>query len=138
MNDYSKLLKDPRWQQKRLSIFERDYWSCVHCGSDEKTLHAHHLEYRKGINPWDYDDDEIKTLCDDCHSKLHDCKKSIAKCYDVDLMKSFKEIIDLCDSICIDSSDIFKFIEIMKSNRREFEILFKYAYITKTESELCE
>jgi 5-methylcytosine-specific restriction endonuclease McrA len=65
---YLEKLKDPRWQRKRLEIFQRDDWKCVECGDYESTLHVHHEEY-SGADPWDTPSDKLKTLCEDCHSK---------------------------------------------------------------------
>ena len=66
---YSELLKDPRWQKKRLQIMERDGFACKLCGNEEKTLHVHHLAYTK--KPWDADDKELVTLCESCHTLIH-------------------------------------------------------------------
>ncbi len=65
--DYSKKLRDPRWQKKRLKTFERDEWTCQMCGAEDKTLHAHHKYYVIGREPWDCDDYSLITLCKDCH-----------------------------------------------------------------------
>lgn len=64
---YIEKLKDPRWQKKRLDIMERDGWACRSCGDNKKTLHVHHLAYIYGNDPWDYMDETLVTLCDDCH-----------------------------------------------------------------------
>lgn len=64
---YSEKLRDPRWQKKRLRILERDEWKCCACSATEKNLQVHHLVYYKGNNPWDYSDDTLQTLCNDCH-----------------------------------------------------------------------
>lgn len=70
---YSEKLLDPRWQQLRLRVFERDNWKCVNCGDSEKTLHAHHPVYHpRSEGPWDYEDEAIITLCKDCHENEHD------------------------------------------------------------------
>ena len=66
MNYKTKLL-DPRWQKKRLKIFERDKFTCQECKETEKTLHVHHEYYLPDIEPWDYPDEAFKTLCVDCH-----------------------------------------------------------------------
>lgn len=63
---YSQLLKDPRWQKKRLDILNRDEFTCQMCGSTESTLHIHHITYHSG-NPWEISDDLLITLCADCH-----------------------------------------------------------------------
>lgn len=68
---YSELLLDPRWQRKRLETFERDGWRCRACNSPHKQLHAHHLFYRKGSAPWEYEDGALVTLCDPCHDNEH-------------------------------------------------------------------
>ena len=63
---YSQKLRDPRWQKKRLQILERDRWACRSCGSSTKNLQVHHVIYRK-VDPWDYPDQALQTLCDSCH-----------------------------------------------------------------------
>ncbi len=65
---YSELLKDPRWQKKRLKVLERDKFECVTCGDSESELHVHHGYYEFGMMPWDYHNDSLHTLCDDCHA----------------------------------------------------------------------
>jgi hypothetical protein len=68
---YSEKLKDPRWQRKRLEIFERDNWTCLKCGDITSTLHIHHKVYFKGVDPWEYDGKHLETLCENCHSAEH-------------------------------------------------------------------
>ncbi len=69
MSKYMEQLRDPRWQQKRLQVFERDNWTCVHCGSKDKTLHAHHRFYVSGRAAWDYSTNALETVCEDCHKQ---------------------------------------------------------------------
>jgi hypothetical protein len=69
---YSDKLKDPRWQKKRLEIMEHDHFSCTSCGATDRTLNVHHGYYRKGTDPWDYDDRTLWTMCEDCHEFAHD------------------------------------------------------------------
>ncbi len=64
---YAEKLKDPRWQKKRLQILERDGWCCQNCCDPENTLHVHHRWYEKGKDPWDYPDECLVTLCEECH-----------------------------------------------------------------------
>lgn len=63
---YAQKLRDPRWQKKRLLILERDGWTCLECGSKDKCLNVHHVVYRK-IDPWEYPDHLLQTLCEECH-----------------------------------------------------------------------
>ena len=66
---YSDKLRDPRWQKKRLEIFDRDEWMCQLCQDSEQTLHVHHLFYQKGKEPWEYENEHLLTLCESCHEE---------------------------------------------------------------------
>lgn len=68
---YDEKLLDPRWQKKRLAVFNRDNFTCQNkkCGNTERTLHVHHLAYLGNLEPWEYPDDMLLTLCDTCHEK---------------------------------------------------------------------
>jgi 5-methylcytosine-specific restriction endonuclease McrA len=68
---YSEKLKDPRWQKKRLEILSAANFACEYCTNKTKTLHVHHLSYLKGKDPWDYTDDYLVCLCEDCHAISH-------------------------------------------------------------------
>jgi hypothetical protein len=113
---YAEKLKDPRWQQKRLQIMGRDGFTCLSCGDSDKELHVHHLAYRSGTDVWDYDNDELITLCKDCHKEITDIKKKIYKAVDAgcsfveraevmfDIVDkfgelNFPELLELCASI---------------------------------------
>lgn len=74
---YAELLQDPRWQKRRLEIFNRANFACEFCGATDKTLHAHHLIYIKGAKPWEYDEAQLACLCADCHELWHLLKASL-------------------------------------------------------------
>ncbi len=38
-------------------------------------MNVHHKKYILNTNPWDYDNDDLITLCSDCHKKLHKKEK---------------------------------------------------------------
>lgn len=84
MNAYSEKLKDPRWQKKRLEIFNRDGFRCVDCLSKDKTLHVHHCLYERGY-PWDTANEFLLTVCEECHYERecleHDCKRALARIF---------------------------------------------------------
>lgn len=69
---YSELLKDPRWQRKRLEIMERAGWMCDACSDSESTLHVHHGYYEKGMKPWEYPEESLHCLCKNCHDEVTD------------------------------------------------------------------
>lgn len=78
LTSYQKQLADPKWQRKRLEIFQRDNFTCKRCGSTEKELHVHHNYYIFGKDAWDYPDDCYLTLCFECH-KNEDLNKEELK-----------------------------------------------------------
>ena len=68
---YKKLLRDPRWQKKRLKVFERAGWACESCGDDKEELHVHHTFY-DGRKPWKYPKKSLVSLCKTCHRAEHE------------------------------------------------------------------
>lgn len=82
---YAEQLKKPQWQKKRLEILERDEWTCQTCGDTEATLTVHHksycFEHGKFVDIWDYNGEDLITLCEVCHSseeKELDALKKVA------------------------------------------------------------
>lgn len=76
---YEDLLKTEEWREKRQKILNRDNNKCVYCG-ETHNLQVHHKYYSKYPNgfrvyPWNYPDDALITLCDECHKKVHNKKK---------------------------------------------------------------
>ena len=80
---YNELLKHPKWQKKRLKILERAGFECEYCESKENTLHVHHGYYEKGLKPWEYPDESLHCLCENCHPErqlmLDEIKKLLGK-----------------------------------------------------------
>ena len=70
-SDFMDQYKDPRWQKKRLEILQRDDFKCQSCTDDENQLHVHHIYYKKGLKPWEYDNVILITLCEECHKTWH-------------------------------------------------------------------
>lgn len=79
MIDYKEQIKSPKWQKKRLEILDRDNFECVVCGASDKPLHVHHKKYIAGRDYWDYPDELLVTLCEDCHKKFHGKEESEKK-----------------------------------------------------------
>ena len=75
MSEYFQKLRDPRWQRKRLEVMQRDGFACKYCRDSESTLNVHHILYVKKVEPWDYPDEFIVTLCEKCHSETHDVQQ---------------------------------------------------------------
>jgi hypothetical protein len=95
MSEYSSKLRDPRWQRKRLEIFEAAKWKCEYCGEETKELHAHHLVYKKGHSPWEYEDGEIIALCKDCHEVVTSLISSLN-----DRLMAHRHNVDFLSHVC--------------------------------------
>lgn len=67
---YQKQLADPKWQRKRLEIFNRDNFHCTICDDDTVELHVHHKKYERDKKAHEYDDSNFVSLCAHCHKLL--------------------------------------------------------------------
>src|SRR5262245_35054466 len=78
---YEILLTFPEWYAFRdayiLRLPNLICMKCENCEGNE----IHHKKYRKKdkILPWEYRDDELEWLCDDCHESKHPKKKNRKK-----------------------------------------------------------
>jgi hypothetical protein len=79
MSEFWEKYKDPRWQRKRLEVMERAGFKCQHCEGTSKTLNVHHTYYERGADPWDYPDDALKCLCEDCHEATETAKRLLLR-----------------------------------------------------------
>lgn len=117
--DYSEKLKDPRWQKKRLKVFERDNFSCILCQDKETTLNVHHERYLK--NPWDANLSDLTTLCKYCHAIVEDLKKVNCKAVHVEIINN---------NHCVYVSNKYKFFiaiyEFIENNPISIVVLDKY------------
>ena len=93
-------LDDPRWQRKRLEIMERDNFNCACCGSQFSKLNVHHLYYLKGLEPWEYDNEALVTLCNPCHEFAHNSLTKIAAIRAFQVLKNGKDLNDINELIC--------------------------------------
>lgn len=71
---YEFLLLKREWKAKRERILIRDGHKCQICGAcgNDVVLHVHHKHYIYGLDPWEYKDSELVTLCEDCHAATHE------------------------------------------------------------------
>lgn len=63
--------RDVRYKKWRTSVFERDSYTCQHCGKLGGALEAHHI---RSFLTWEslrYETSNGITLCRDCHLKAH-------------------------------------------------------------------
>lgn len=83
---YVELLRDPRWQKKRLEVLQSKDWACEACGVNDETLHVHHKHYVQHREPWDYENIQLVVLCERCHQYRHEADKdfhALLACVDV-------------------------------------------------------
>lgn len=91
MSQYSSQLRSPEWQKRRLQIMEMAGFKCQRCDEEAKELNVHHIKYRKGADVWDYPNDQLVCLCNQCHKDTHD------------VLEFFSEFISRADSLTFDS-----------------------------------
>ena len=102
---YVEKLQKEEWRIKRSWIIKRDNYKCQRCGKvgyenaydfkkeiigeesyelskvfrfiseDDLMLNVHHICYREGREPWEYEEQELVTLCPECHEKVHNESK---------------------------------------------------------------
>jgi hypothetical protein len=74
---YWEMLKDPRWQQMRLRVMEREQFMCQECGDGTTTLNVHHTYYERGKDPWDYPAESLHCLCEPCHAQASEERQKL-------------------------------------------------------------
>lgn len=63
----------PEWQKKRVTILQRDDFTCQICWSKDNTLHVHHYWYPPANVPiWNVPNSSLVSLCSDCHEPEHE------------------------------------------------------------------
>ena len=68
--------QDERWKARAAEIRKLDNKRCAMCGKDCGELHVHHLSYPPPpFHIWDSTDNELVTLCPECHKRAHKCKE---------------------------------------------------------------
>ena len=111
---YSEKLKDPRWQKRRLEIFQSAGFRCEECKSNAKELSVHHTAYLNGREPWDYPDTVLMCLCADCHEKRQLVEESIRMRWgEITRCLNVQELEETFWSVAKKASDIHnkKFVE---------------------------
>lgn len=85
---YADQLKHPNWQRKRLESLQAADFQCSECSDKETTLHVHHKRYVKGRMAWEYEQSELKVLCETCHKNTHTAQEKL----EILLREDFKQM----------------------------------------------
>lgn len=97
MIPYWVKLQHPLWQRRRLELLQKSEFKCRECGSENNSLHVHHVYYEKGKEPWDYPDEALIVLCASCHKDRaiteHRLLAAIS-CVDENTLRSFVDAFE--------------------------------------------
>jgi hypothetical protein len=64
------------WKKRADEIRALDHHQCAMCGAKRVMLHVHHLSYPPPpFHIWDAYDNELITLCKECHAQVHQSTK---------------------------------------------------------------
>ena len=64
----------PRWRRKRAAILRRDQYQCQMCrryGRRRQATTVHHIKHADEFPELAFVDDNLISLCEDCHNKAH-------------------------------------------------------------------
>lgn len=95
--DYWKRERSSKaWKEWRKSVYERDGYKCVMCGSGSKTengkLHPRHIYPKARFPERMYDTGNGVTLCGDCHESTFGKEESVAHHFESYLAKLDDEL----------------------------------------------
>jgi hypothetical protein len=80
---------------------EAHNFRCENCDDGEKTLNVHHGYYEKDKMPWEYENEMLRCLCENCHKERHFwesvLKKVLASCKGKDFKAAVERILDFLD-----------------------------------------
>ena len=74
---YQEKLKDPRWQKRRLEVFNKAMWKCEDCWANDKELQVHHCYYIRSLQPWEHGDDLLICVCPECHKQRQEKEEAV-------------------------------------------------------------
>ncbi len=73
---YDRLMQTKNWKKWRIGVFERDNYTCQHCGfrsgnGEHRDLHAHHIKSANKYPKLVFVLTNGITLCNKCHGRVH-------------------------------------------------------------------
>lgn len=116
MSYYESLL-DQRWREKRQIILERDKHTCTRCQMQDTILEVHHKLYKNGLMAWEYEDKDLISLCNQCHSDIT-----------AQIRTSYKICVGKINSLIEEASFVFLLEMVDNMDIDHLEALCKIAY----------
>jgi len=104
--DFKAQYQDKRWYELSKKIKARDKNTCQMCGRNDRPVSVHHKVYRSGTDVWDYADDELICICDECHNIVTKNSKTMYENY-CSLRQTFREF-GFSDNVLI---SVFSYLE---------------------------
>jgi hypothetical protein len=109
---YTEQLQQPKWYQKRELIKLRDLNKCTKCDSYIKLV-VHHTYYESGKLVWEYPDDSLITLCNECHIEIHKTTK----------IKKIRKLYIKTPKLIITDEMIMSCLQLYKTEVEKFKAL---------------
>lgn len=74
-----------KWKHKRKDILKRDHYTCQTCrqkGKHRRATTVHHIKHLRDVPELALTDDNLISLCDECHEMAHPEKHKRKKGYE--------------------------------------------------------
>lgn len=115
MSYYESLL-DQRWREKRKTILHRDNHTCKRCQKQGVVLEVHHRLYKNGLMAWEYENKDLISLCNQCHSDIT-----------AEIRASYKICVGKINSLTEEATFVFLLEMVEKMDIDHLEALCKIA-----------
>lgn len=82
-------LQTPEWKAQRERVLHRDNYKCKICGAQHDVMNVHHIFYHHPLS--EMNDNDLVTLCPNCHSVVHSIQKRMNEFAEVEMRKLKQE-----------------------------------------------
>jgi len=94
-------LHHPKWQMKRLEVMKASGNGgdprCLSCQATDKMLTVHHVQYKRGKRAWEYENEDLLCLCNDCHEMVENdvlpLLRGLVKCGPAKLVRGLARVL---------------------------------------------
>lgn len=76
---YNQLLSDNRWKALSVKLRrERPYCELCRKPDTDVTTQVHHGFYNRDLKPWEYPEESLWVLCEECHAAMDKVRREMA------------------------------------------------------------